>query len=511
MRTFCRAIVSGSLALLIFGGCAGAMPGRLAGVSPSTLSPARRAVVRQAWPVKVDAAVEGATVSSDVYGASLATWFNFTQPFVNPSLASTGIRLVRYPGGSESDAYHWERGGSLCGTQGYLTPKSSFDDLVAKVVKPLRLDLAITLNYGSNRTCDGGGDPAEAAAWVARAKTIGAPVRLWTVGNENYGSWEYDLHARKHDPTTYADAFRNGYWPAVKAADASAPLGVVVTIPGDGRWNDVVLREAAPFDFVELHYYPEYVRDSDGLLLGRAIDRFVAYLRGLRMEMTADGVPSSVPIYMGEFNADAGTEGKQSVSIVNGLFFGQMLGSLQSAGVPDATWWIAYGSCDVRGGDYSKSLYGWQHFGSEALFSDGLPDPTQGCASAPAIAGGTPFPTARVLALYDSAVPAGSKMLKLTVPTSLGSSVRAYAYARRNGYAIVFFNNTLQPVDVVARIENAKRSSYAATLTVYGKAEYDASRKNTWSGPATQSLGTVSTSGVPLTLAPYSASALTLK
>ena len=66
-----------------------------------------------------------------------------------------------------------------------------------------------------------------------------------------------------------------------------------------------------------------------------------------------------MPIYLGEFNNDAGNEGKQSVSIVNGLFLGQMLGTLMKAGVPMATCWLAYGSCD-ESGDFSKKLYGWQ-------------------------------------------------------------------------------------------------------------------------------------------------------
>ncbi len=42
----------------------------------------------------------------------------------------------------------------------------------------------VTVNYGS-------GTPAEAAAWVAQAKsTAGQDVALWEVGNENYGCWE---------------------------------------------------------------------------------------------------------------------------------------------------------------------------------------------------------------------------------------------------------------------------------------------------------------------------------
>ena len=459
--------------------------------------------------VVLDAGSSGPQVGADLYGASLPTWFNFLQPFVNPSLKKAGIHLLRFPGGSESDAYHWEHGGTLCHNMGSVGPGASFDNYMNLVAKPLGSDVAITLNYGSNRSCNGGGDPSEAGAWVAHAKSRGEHVAYWTVGNEVYGSWEYDLHAHAHDPHTYSDAVRNGYYPAVKAADPKAQLGIVVDTPNDRAWNGVVLREAQPFDFVEVHYYPEYKQDDDAFLLGTAVDRFASDLTALRRDMTAAGVASSVPIYLGEYNNDSAQEGKQSVSIVNGLFVGQMLGTLMDAGVPLASFWLANGSCDEKG-DYSKKLYGWQHFGTEALFSDGLPDPYDGCADTPKIPGGTPFPTGRVMALMASALPPGSGVRTTGVPKELHRKIRAYGAATGGGYALALFNDTLSPIAVRAKIENAGRSSFAATLTVYGKAQYDESKRNRWVGPSKRSLGTVGTT-VPLTLAPYSVSILSLR
>jgi hypothetical protein len=459
--------------------------------------------------VELNAHSSGPAVAADIYGASLDTWYDFRQSFVNPSLHKAGIKLVRFPGGSESDAYHWEHGGSVCDKMGYITSGATFDNLMTHAARPLDLDIAITLNYGSNRACNAGGQPSEAGAWVAQTKQRGYRVPYWTVGNEVYGSWEYDLHKTPHDPVTYSDAVRTGYYPAVKHADSSAQLGVVVDTPNDTAWNEVVLRKAQPFDFVELHYYPEYNVDSDKQLLGPAIDNFAHDLSGLRAQMTAAGVAKGVPIYLGEFNNDAGNEGKQSVSIVNGLFLGQMLGTLMKAGVPMATWWLAYGSCDETG-DYSKKLYGWQHFGSEALFSDGLPDPYEGCANTPKIPGGTPFPTARVMALLAKEIPAGSKVRSVTVPGSLSPNVRAYGFAQSSGYAIVFFNNTLKAIAIDARVSGSGKGSFAAALSVYGKAQYDESKNDHWIGPVTRNLGTVKTT-VPLTLPPYSISVLSLE
>ena len=457
----------------------------------------RRARRLRRRTITVDASSSGPAVSGEVYGASLDTWYDFLQHWVNPSLHRGQIQLVRFPGGSESDAYHWENGGTVCSSEGYIQPQSTFDHLMGRVAKPLGIDIAITLNYGSNRACDGGGQPSEAAAWATHAKNNGYHVSYWTVGNEVYGSWEYDLHAHPHDPITYSDAVRTGYYPQMKKADSNAQVGVVVDVPSDRAWNDVVLRKAQPFDFVELHYYPEYDKDSDEFLLGAAIDTFARDLSGLRTEMNAAGLPKDFPIYLGEYNNDAGNEGKQSVSIVNGLFVGQMLGTLMRAGVLRATFWVAYGSCDENG-DYSKKLYGWQHFGSEALFSDGLPNPYEGCANTPKIPGGTPFPTGRVMALMATEIPAGSSARKTTVPKALGESVRAYGFAHESGYAIALFNNTLSGEAINVAIAGGSRNGFTATISTYGKAQYDKSKNDQWVGPVKKSLGSVGTT-IPLT------------
>ncbi len=459
--------------------------------------------------IVLNATAAGPKVDPDVYGASIVTWYDFRAPFVAPSLRRLGIRLIRFPGGSQSDIYHWENGGTLCGKNlGYIAPGATFANLARDLSLPLHLDVAVTLNYGSNRACNGGGSASEAGAWVAYAKAHGYPVRYWTVGNESYGSWEYDLHAHPHDPETYAAAVKSGYYPAVKAANPNARVGIVVDSPNDRAWNDVVLRQSGPFDFVELHYYPQYQIDSDARLLGPAIGGFARELKQLRAEMTADGVSSRIPIYLGEFNNDAGQEGKQSVSIVNGLYLGQMLGTLIAAGVPMATWWLAYGSCD-QGGDYSGALYGWQRFGSEALFSDGLPNANEGCATTPRMAGGTPFPTARVMTLYAQTVPGGSRVRAVTLSKGLWPSVRAYGYAIASGYALMLFNNTPTDRAVVAAVRGGG-AAFVATLSTYGKVQYDRSRQNRWVGPVTRSLGRVGTS-IPLALAPYSLTALRLK
>jgi hypothetical protein len=106
----------------------------------------------------------------------------------------------------------------------------TFSQFVSSIAHAGGYDLALTANYGSNTTCTAGGDPAEAAAWVADAVNEGTPPSHVTVGNEEYGSWEYDLHAIQHDPATYAGTVTgaNGFYNLIKAANSTTKVGVVV-------------------------------------------------------------------------------------------------------------------------------------------------------------------------------------------------------------------------------------------------------------------------------------------
>jgi hypothetical protein len=73
----------------------------------------------------------------------------------------------------------------------------------------------------------------------------------------------------------------------------------------------------------------------------------------------------------------------------------------------------------------------------------------------------------------------------------------------------VLFNNTLTAIDVKARVQNSRRTSFTATLTTYGKAQYDCSKSNHWVGPVVRSLGRVAAT-VPLALPAYSVCVLTM-
>ena len=101
-------------------------------------------------------------------------------------------------------------------------------------------------------------------------------------------------------------------------------------------------------------------------------------------------------------------------------------------------------------------------------------------------------------------------MLPVSVPASL-NSIRAYAATQGSGYALLLFNlDQANGVSMPIGLSAAARSTFIATATVYGKAQYDDSKNGVWSAPQTQNLGTL-TMPAQLTLPPWSMTLLVLQ
>ena len=186
--------------------------------------------VTQQTAVTVDQSSCGPAVTDQLLGMNMAIWNDTTLCGILPAFQTAGIKAVRWPGGSDSDIYHWATE-LRCAMAAMARSDFHVCGFRQRHGDSSGLDMALTANYGSNAACTGGGDPTEAAAWAAAAVTDGANVSHMTVGNEVYGSWEYDLHTKPNDPTTYAAAVvEQPAWltTTIKAADSSVLVGVVV-------------------------------------------------------------------------------------------------------------------------------------------------------------------------------------------------------------------------------------------------------------------------------------------
>jgi len=353
---------------------------------------------------------------------------NFDTATTIALMQEMGVKLLRAPGGSLSDDYHWESNTTDANT---WTWQTSFAGLV-HVATNVGAQAIITVNYGS-------GTSNEAAAWVAYAngrttntlslgvdpagvswQTVGywaslraaaprgqddgrnflrlsrsAPLGFayWEIGNECYGTWETDTNTNPHDPYTYAVRARS-YLRQMKAVDPTVKVGVVV-VPGEDSsangytshpavnprtgqthygWTPVLLTTLKSLrvtpDFVIHHVYPEWSNpsnpvggDSDPSLLQSATN-WPADAADLRQQLAdyLGAAGASVELLCTENNADAGAQGVQSTSLVDGLYCADSRGRLMQTEFNSHIWWDFRNGSDTSGW-FDPSLYGWRTYG----------------------------------------------------------------------------------------------------------------------------------------------------
>ncbi len=375
--------------------------------------------------LSVDASQSVGTVDRRLFGVNTAVWYqDLSSADTLDVLNQMGNSALRFPGGSLSDEYHWSTDTSLSNTWRWASSFATF----APVAEATHADSFITVNYGT-------GTPQEAAALVAWAngsptsttpigtdsngknwQTAGywaslradAPLasddgynllrvshpapygfRYWEIGNENYGSWETDTHARPHDPYTYGTLARD-YLSGMKAVDPTIKVGVVVTDgedayanytdhpatnPRTGQvhngWTPVLLSTLNSLgvtpDFVIYHNYAQNPGgESDAGLLQSAASwaSLVAGLRQQVQDYLGATAAANVEIDCTEHNSVSSNPGKQTTSLVNGLFLADSMGYAMQTELHSLLWWDLRDGGQSTGNNNSSSLYGWRQYGS---------------------------------------------------------------------------------------------------------------------------------------------------
>jgi hypothetical protein len=498
--------------------------------------------------VTVNQSSTGPAVNPKILGMNLAAWYDVVgnATAVNAAFAQAGIQSIRWPGGSWSDEYHWQTPNSssnpslpyMCHNNSSGVPDgttswggyNTFAQFVTGIVQGGSYDLALTADYGTNPACTGPGQPSEAVAWVTAALADGITVSHMTVGNEEYGSWETDLHTLPNNAATYAAAVAgsSGYYALIKAASPNTQVGVVVNPGNNPAWDPTVLANAS-YDFVEYHYYPQGPgSENDTTLIQTDAQALTTNINTIKAELATAG-HSGTPIYVGEMGSVYTLPGRQSSSITQALFAGQVLGEMMNAGVSRATWWIGFGGCDdttsyqtlgngtlqyanfdTAGLSYQTDVYGWQDFGGYMVFADG---PSESSCEGATLPTGTLLPTARAFQLFSNVAVSGANVLTASV-TGDTTDVVAYAATHSGGTALVLFNRnetSSEPVSIKLSVET---SSTDVKVITYDKAIYDLSGSptgtpadpagtNTWAAPTTTDMGAQSFP-LTLTLAPWS-------
>jgi hypothetical protein len=276
-----------------------------------------------ATSVTVDLASSGPAVTDKLLGMNMAVWYDLVsnQTGIVDAFQAAGITQVRWPGGSDSDLYHWATNSECDG--GYADPNDTFSNFVNDMAVPADLDVALTANYGSNAACNAGGEPSEAAAWVTAA--LAAASRREPHDGGQRGVWELGVRPalpseRPHDLRRRCGG-NNRLLPAIKTASPNTLVGIDVDADNaTNGWDNTVMANAkGSYDFVEYHYYPETPgEENDTFLVQQAAQELTTNINTLKSELTKWGTPNT-PIYVGEIGGPYSNPGKQSWSITQGL------------------------------------------------------------------------------------------------------------------------------------------------------------------------------------------------
>ncbi len=270
-----------------------------------------------------------------------------------------------------------------------------------------------------------------------------ANIEYWEIGNEEYGSWEVDHHGTAgpggvstgaaHDPATYvkfAETFASLAIKVLAGTGISIAIGIDSGDPtgaSDDDWTKNVLADglADKVDGLANGFTPGFISDhsymqapgdeSDSFLLddtvsdsGSVLDwstRYADYQAVL--QQTLGSQASSVQVMATEYNSVWGDPGKQSTSLVNGLFVAESLGSLMDSGYTGGFVWDLRNDYDTSSGQNdSNLLYGWREGGDYGQLGD--PNQTD---SAPATGPYVAYPGYYALQLASKIIQSGGQVV----------------------------------------------------------------------------------------------------
>jgi hypothetical protein len=227
-------------------------------------------------------------------------------------------------------------------------------------------------------------------------------LKYWEIGNECYGSWEEDLHNPQWDPVTYANIGAT-YITLMKSVDPTIKIGAVsevsenaldskspvhtVTNPVTGishhGWTPVMLTQFKSLnvfpDFLIYHRYEQApgAENDQALLMApengasQTGQGWAADAAGLRAQLTdylGATLGGAVELDITENNSVYGNPGKQSTSLVNGLYLADSIANVLKTEFNSLLWW------DIRNGEdntqnNSSALYGWRMYGDYGILA----------------------------------------------------------------------------------------------------------------------------------------------
>ncbi|GAA2006073.1 cellulose binding domain-containing protein [Catenulispora subtropica] len=456
--------------------------GLLAAATAVAAAPSGTAATAAHVDVTVNTLEGLGTIPATGYGLNSAVWDSqMNAPAVQGLLGQAGIGMLRYPGGSYGDIYHWQ---TNTAPGGYVAPGTDFDSFMG-TVKTIGAQPILIANYGT-------GTPQEAADWVQYANvTKGYGAKYWEIGNENYGNgyygadWEADNHAGK-SPTTYAQNVVQ-YSTAMKAVDPTIKVGAVLTLPGnwpDGvlaagdaaDWNRTVLSIAgSAVDFVIVHWYPNGTGAATALTEPAQLPGELAQLHD---EIAQYAGPNGTHLGVALTEVNAGVDEDTQP---DALFGADTYFTALEQGVFTVDWW------DTHNGPQAISTApdGATDYGDWGVLSSGT---CVGSVCEPAL--NTPFPSYFALSMLSKVGHPGDRMVRAGSNQQL---VAAHAVKQADGNLAVMLVNKDPANAYTVDLHYAGFTPSTATPTVF-----------TYGDGATAITSTAQGTSATQTLPPYS-------
>jgi hypothetical protein len=434
--------------------------------------------------VTVNASQIVRAVDTQLLGVNLTWWdTNLNTSQTEQMVQSAGLTMFRFPGGSSSDDFHFNAPPTYNG-EGTDASMASFISAMngvglatidygsgspqeaAAFLAYLNAPVGNTTSIGSGQEWNDSTNAWQTVNWQTAgywaSLRASAPlahddglnflrlkhpapigIHYWEVGNEEYGSWEVDHHTAQHDPATYV-AFAKQFAGYAAGIDPTISIGLDVGSPGDfNNWTANILQQSAAqgftVGFLSDHNYvqaPGSETDSN-LLLDTVSDpnsnssdpgnpydwsvRATKYESLITQYLGSAG--NNVELLATEFNSVYSNPGKQTTSLVNGLFVADSIGVLLETPYDGADVWDLRNSYDTSNNN-SSSLYGWRMGGDYGL----LGDPS---GSAPATGAYVPYPTYFAEQLASKIIQPGGSVVQAS---SNDTNLTTYAVLEPTGH-----------------------------------------------------------------------------
>lgn len=363
--------------------------------SPTAVAPASTGSA-----LVVDLGAEAIDLDRRLLGTNLPAWLGperFGDPGFQAAVVESGTTLVRLPGGSWSNAYHWlgceVSNPDACFWTWAARPTDFIDFLQATSLDAMwtvsingtAQESAAAVAFFNGQVGDQtvigvdreGINWGTVGRWAQLRADSGNPnpigISLWEVGNEVYGGkpdsggpqcadfgWEdvwtcdgteYVTGINGRGPNGYDGAL--AHREAMLAVDPSISVGFV-GVPRPNAWGDwgteVVDAAGDDMDFYVVHEYP-----FDRSPVPEDAVRIPEESWPALIAATRPSLPPDLPLAITEFNLVAieNLDNNQSMTRTqNALFLALSIGELAAGGVEIANWWNLANGVAENGTDY---------------------------------------------------------------------------------------------------------------------------------------------------------------